>query len=175
MSALNNFANHGHILSSPSKSIQESRNTHFFSINFSPHITRQNSLKIPSLSAKTSLVQPINAVTEDREVDSTEEISQENEKKESNGSEFVETKNSLSILLDKDRFLNAAIVLGAGTFAITKLLTIDHDYWHVSLFIIFLYSLLCYVSYQERKKGSFIHLPLEIINETLILIGFSQG
>ncbi|XP_009623041.1 protein SYM1 [Nicotiana tomentosiformis] len=152
--SLNNFANHGHILSSPSKSIQESRNTHFFSINFSPHITRQNSLKIPSLSAKTSLVQPINAVTEDREVDSTEEISQENEKKESNGSEFVETKNSLSILLDKDRFLNAAIVLGAGTFAITKLLTIDHDYWHGWTF----YEILRYapehnwIAYEEALK-----------------------
>ncbi|XP_010278296.1 PREDICTED: uncharacterized protein LOC104612557 isoform X2 [Nelumbo nucifera] len=29
-----------------------------------------------------------------------------------------------------DRAINAAIVLVAGTFAITKLLTIDHDYWH---------------------------------------------
>lgn len=31
-----------------------------------------------------------------------------------------------------DRTINATIVLAAGTFAITKLLTIDHDYWHVS-------------------------------------------
>ena len=30
------------------------------------------------------------------------------------------------------RAINAAIVLGFGTFAITKLLSIDHDYWHVS-------------------------------------------
>lgn len=30
------------------------------------------------------------------------------------------------------RAINAAIVLGFGTFAVTKLLTIDHDYWHVS-------------------------------------------
>ncbi|XP_010268765.1 PREDICTED: uncharacterized protein LOC104605628 [Nelumbo nucifera] len=29
-----------------------------------------------------------------------------------------------------DRAINATIVLAAGTFAITKLLTIDHDYWH---------------------------------------------
>lgn len=36
--------------------------------------------------------------------------------------------------LDKlvDRAVNATIVLAAGSFAITKLLTIDHDYWHVS-------------------------------------------
>lgn len=31
-----------------------------------------------------------------------------------------------------DRAINAGIVLAAGSFAITKLLTIDHDYWHVS-------------------------------------------
>lgn len=37
---------------------------------------------------------------------------------------------------DYDKFvgrgINAAIVLGFGTLAITKLLTIDHDYWQVS-------------------------------------------
>lgn len=37
---------------------------------------------------------------------------------------------------DYDKFvskgINASLVLGFGTFAITKLLTIDHDYWHVS-------------------------------------------
>lgn len=34
--------------------------------------------------------------------------------------------------LDKvvDRAINATILLAAGTFALTKLLTIDHDYWH---------------------------------------------
>lgn len=31
-----------------------------------------------------------------------------------------------------DRTINATIVLAAGTFAITKLLTIDRDYWQVS-------------------------------------------
>lgn len=38
---------------------------------------------------------------------------------------------------DSDRLMsrgiNAAIVLAAGTVAVTKLLSIDHDYWHVSL------------------------------------------
>lgn len=32
-----------------------------------------------------------------------------------------------------DRTINATIVLAAGSYAITKLLTIDHDYWHVSV------------------------------------------
>lgn len=31
-----------------------------------------------------------------------------------------------------DRVINTAIVLGASTYALTKLLTVDQDYWHVS-------------------------------------------
>ena len=31
-----------------------------------------------------------------------------------------------------DRCINATIVLAAGSFALTKLFTIDQDYWHVS-------------------------------------------
>lgn len=34
-----------------------------------------------------------------------------------------------------DRSINTAIVLGASTYALTKLLTVDQDYWHVRLFI----------------------------------------
>lgn len=37
-----------------------------------------------------------------------------------------------------DRAINATIVLAAGSFAITKLLTIDHDYWHVSYYLLVL-------------------------------------
>lgn len=44
-----------------------------------------------------------------------------------------------------DRTINATIVLAAGSFAITKLLTIDHDYWHVSqLNLLVLLFLLCF-------------------------------
>jgi protein Mpv17 len=32
-----------------------------------------------------------------------------------------------------DRAINTAIVLGASTYALTKLLTVDQDYWHVRL------------------------------------------
>lgn len=35
-----------------------------------------------------------------------------------------------------DRGINTAIVLGASTYALTKLLTVDHDYWHVRTFLI---------------------------------------
>ncbi|GMP65711.1 hypothetical protein CsSME_00026392 [Camellia sinensis var. sinensis] len=46
-----------------------------------------------------------------------------------------------------DRAINAAIVLAAGTFAINKLLTIDQDYWHVSIGIEFLLSCVCYLKF----------------------------
>ncbi|KAL5053662.1 hypothetical protein RYX36_034344 [Vicia faba] len=39
-----------------------------------------------------------------------------------------ENEESMEKLLD--RSINANIVLAAGTFALTKLLTIDSDYWH---------------------------------------------
>lgn len=42
------------------------------------------------------------------------------------------------------RTINGTIVLAAGTFAITKLLTIDSDYWHVSLSTI-LYDLFLFL------------------------------
>lgn len=42
------------------------------------------------------------------------------------------TKEEESIIGPMDWKINAAIVLAAGSFAITKLVTIDSDYWHVS-------------------------------------------
>ncbi|KAM3343548.1 protein SYM1 [Capsicum galapagoense] len=149
MSALNNFASH--VLSK--KSLQQSKKTQTSFINFSQFFTIQNSPKTPS---RISLVCPINAVTEDREATT----SQENEKKEPNKN-YTEVerkiKNSLlSILLDKDRFFNAAIVLGAGTLAITKLLTIDHEFWHGWT----LYEILRYapehnwIAYEEALKAN---------------------
>lgn len=48
----------------------------------------------------------------------------------SSGSVGDEREEDMEKLID--RTINATIVLAAGTFAITKLLTIDHDYWHVS-------------------------------------------
>lgn len=48
-----------------------------------------------------------------------------------NGNQGVEVEGE-SVDKLMDRGINAAIVLAAGTFGITKLLTIDYDYWHVS-------------------------------------------
>lgn len=65
------------------------------------------------------------------------------------GGVFPSPSSSASLLgrgedLDKmvDRAINAAIVLAAGTFAITKLLTVDRDYWHVGIPIL-LFNLDC--------------------------------
>ncbi|WCJ32143.1 Peroxisomal membrane 22 kDa (Mpv17/PMP22) family protein [Euphorbia peplus] len=39
-------------------------------------------------------------------------------------------QRELEMDMSIDRSINAMIVLAAGSYAITKLLTIDHDYWH---------------------------------------------
>ncbi|XP_024977067.1 uncharacterized protein LOC112514702 [Cynara cardunculus var. scolymus] len=44
-----------------------------------------------------------------------------------NGNQVVEGDDFDKLI---DRAINATIVLAAGTFGITKLLTIDYDYWH---------------------------------------------
>ena len=49
----------------------------------------------------------------------------------SSGSEGNKVGDDLE-KLTSSRAINALIVLGFGTFAVSKLLTIDHDYWHVS-------------------------------------------
>ncbi|CAN8303143.1 unnamed protein product [Cochlearia groenlandica] len=53
-----------------------------------------------------------------------------------------------------DRSINATIVLAAGYFAITKLLTIDHDYWHGwTLFEILRYAPQHnWIAYEEALK-----------------------
>ena len=48
------------------------------------------------------------------------------------GSGFGDERESVDMERWIDRTINATIVLAAGTYAITRLLTIDQDYWHVS-------------------------------------------
>jgi protein Mpv17 len=85
---------------------------------------------------------------EDREVVSVEDnhATDQESRLLLNGSEELEALQSLSSSsegkgdedeLDKltSRAINALIVLGFGTFAVSKLLTIDHDYWHVRYLI----------------------------------------
>ncbi|CAA2998905.1 SYM1-like [Olea europaea subsp. europaea] len=89
--------------------------------------TQANSSQNFTIAARNGPFLPINAVTEDREVDTANETSDNVEDKASTTRESDGIKNITST--SSDRLLNAAIVLGAGTLAITKLLTIDHDYW----------------------------------------------
>lgn len=79
----------------------------------------------PNLAAKS---RPINTVTENKEVAPTEENGDQDEEK----GPILRINNNVFNNNSPDRLLNAAIVLGAGSLAITKLLTIDHDYWQVS-------------------------------------------
>ncbi|KAH9744076.1 peroxisomal membrane 22 kDa (Mpv17/PMP22) family protein [Citrus sinensis] len=79
-----------------------------------------------------------------------------------NGSEDFEAVSSddKEVVGDNDklisRAINATIVLGAGTFAVTRLLTIDHDYWHGWT----LYEILRYVpehnwiAYEQALKAN---------------------
>ncbi|KAL3821510.1 hypothetical protein ACJIZ3_007415 [Penstemon smallii] len=125
MNALNSF------LPSASNPISQSKklyNTHsiFHSSQLS---TNSRPLKNSHLAPKKLIFLPINAVTEDREAIATEKISDQDEEKDSTSIEIEEAKNTISSTTSFDRLLNASIVLGAGTLAITKLLTIDHDYW----------------------------------------------
>lgn len=83
----------------------------------------------PNLAARNRPFWPINVVTEEKEV--AGESGDQDDEKGSISSKMEEIKDFAS----SERVLNAAIVLGAGTLAITKMLTIDHDYWHVSLLI----------------------------------------
>lgn len=55
-----------------------------------------------------------------------------------------------------DRAINATIVLAAGTFALTKLLTIDQDYWHGwTIFEILRYAPLHnWAAYEEALKAN---------------------
>lgn len=114
------------------KPISKSPKSSFYPVIFSiKPVTR--SLKL-NPSKNTSFLTTkrrnwiIGSVTEDKEVVSLKNESKELEavSSEEKGREVDENDRLIT------RAINATIVLGAGTVAVTKLLTIDHDYWHVS-------------------------------------------
>lgn len=87
----------------------------------------------------------IESVTEDKELAQLEETIHSNEAEKPlfpNASKILEAFSSSPESGGGDdddgneklrsRVINASIVLGFGTLAVSKLLTIDHDYWHVS-------------------------------------------
>jgi protein Mpv17 len=83
----------------------------------------------------------IGSVTEDREVAPVKNNLAKDEESLlllSGSEEFQPVSSSKEREEDDDhdrlvsKAINATIVLGFGTFAVTKLLTIDNEYWHVS-------------------------------------------
>lgn len=87
----------------------------------------------------------IRAVTEDKQLLPTD---QDDENEPSLPLEMESTNNvASSTSTTVDRALNAAIVLGAGTLAVTKLLTIDQEYWHVCVKIAFLFDTCSFLAY----------------------------
>ncbi|KAM1112574.1 hypothetical protein EV1_045050 [Malus domestica] len=108
----------------------------------------------------------VGSVTEDREVvPLKEKLAEEQDSRLLvNGSEEFQALSTSSEEkgegddLDKltSRAINALIVLGFGTFAVSKLLTIDHDYWHGWT----LYEILRYVpehnwiAYEQALKAN---------------------
>ncbi|KAH9792508.1 peroxisomal membrane 22 kDa (Mpv17/PMP22) family protein [Citrus sinensis] len=106
----------------------------------------------------------IGSVTEDKEVFPADNKLLKDDKNGLlvNGSEDFEAVSSddKEVVGDNDklisRAINATIVLGAGTFAVTRLLTIDHDYWHGWT----LYEILRYVpehnwiAYEQALKAN---------------------
>ncbi|KAH9744082.1 peroxisomal membrane 22 kDa (Mpv17/PMP22) family protein [Citrus sinensis] len=106
----------------------------------------------------------IGSVTEDKEVFPADNKQLKDDKNGLlvNGSEDFEAVSSddKEVVGDNDklisRAINATIVLGAGTFAVTRLLTIDHDYWHGWT----LYEILRYVpehnwiAYEQALKAN---------------------
>lgn len=96
-----------------------------------------NSLCRQSTSTKIRTNWAVGSVTEDREVVALEKsYSKDSEKPLSvNGPDNFKNSNSEAegeVERLVSRGINAAIVLGMGTLAVTKLLTIDHDYWQVN-------------------------------------------
>ncbi|KAL3632324.1 hypothetical protein CASFOL_025308 [Castilleja foliolosa] len=133
MTTLNNFLSPATQLTRPNKPLS-------LSISPSYHLTSSkypNQFLNPNIISKirtSSFRPPSNAFTEDRELAPTDRIGDEYEEDEEENDSFSTKTEGInfslfSITYSSDKLLNAAIVLAAGSLAITKLLTIDHDYW----------------------------------------------
>lgn len=154
MSALSTVS--ANLLPSPVKSstsdAQKHRTFPFNSAQSTDRGTSLTSLKLP----KTSALRRIKSVAKESEVGSVDSVRGGDEKAHGEANSESAKNPIVSTLSDGDRFLNAAIVLGAGTLAITKLLTIDHDYWKGWT----LYEVLRYapehnwIAYEEALKAN---------------------
>ncbi|KAF7141784.1 hypothetical protein RHSIM_Rhsim06G0149000 [Rhododendron simsii] len=157
-----------HIISPLTKPTTESKEPNSFCITLSLPSSRILSKSNPSLNSVLSTKKrpnwAVNSVAEDREVVTAEARVLKDKEEEPNvgiGQE-LEGENRMPSFGSEDyekfvgRGINAAIVLGFGTIAITKLLTIDHDYWQGWT----LYEVLRYapehnwIAYEEALKSN---------------------
>ncbi|GAU27177.1 hypothetical protein TSUD_104870 [Trifolium subterraneum] len=121
-----------------------------------PFSKPHNSIPPLSSSQTKRRCRVITSVTEDRET--VPVVSKDIKVLESSSP----SKDNTEVATDTDddiltgRAINATIVLGFGAFAVTKLLTIDHDYWHGWT----LYEILKYVpehnwiAYEQSLKAN---------------------
>ncbi|RVX08562.1 Peroxisomal membrane protein 2 [Vitis vinifera] len=156
------------------KSITESNNSYTVRISTSSSqlfLNKSNPSMNSTFSKKKRLNWVINAVAEDQDLapaqTSGSKVHQDEDLPRSSldGSEDSEGLSSSSVSSQgkgdnyefdrlRSKTINATIVLAGGTLAITRLLTIDHDYWHGWT----LYEVLRYapehnwVAYEEALK-----------------------
>ncbi|BBH00098.1 Peroxisomal membrane 22 kDa Mpv17/PMP22 family protein [Prunus dulcis] len=147
----------------------QSQKPNFLSLFCTQTFSKPDPSRLLGFSTRRKRNSTVGSVTEDREVVPLKEKHAEDQDSSLlvNGSEEFEAVSSSSAYsegrgegddLDKltSRAINALIVLGFGTFAVSKLLTIDHDYWHGWT----LYEILRYVpehnwiAYEQALKAN---------------------
>ncbi|PQQ05091.1 mpv17-like protein isoform X1 [Prunus yedoensis var. nudiflora] len=169
MATLNIIA--AHKLPSPASSsfAAQSQKPNFLSLFCTQTLSKPDPSRLLGFSTRKKRNSTVGSVTEDREVVPLKEKHAEDQDSSLlvNGSEEFEAVSSSSAYsegrgegddLEKltSRAINALIVLGFGTFAVSKLLTIDHDYWHGWT----LYEILRYVpehnwiAYEQALKAN---------------------
>ncbi|KAI3804077.1 hypothetical protein L1987_32247 [Smallanthus sonchifolius] len=139
MATVNNYVFSTHKLSLPTKPFSYSIAFSISSTKFHPQLKKNHKPYPLSL---------IKSIAEDKEV-VTEKIGEPDKQ---NTSELESRDEGLKRFAGKA--VNASIVLGFGTLAVTRLLTIDHEYWHGWT----LYEILRYapehnwIAYEEALK-----------------------
>ena len=106
-------------------------------------LTKSNPSKNTILSAKKTRTLTTGSLKEDKKVVPVKDkpLNDKNNPLFVNGSkdsDLLPSSSPSNVESDDDedrmtsRAINATIVLGCGTLAVSRLLTIDYDYWHVS-------------------------------------------
>lgn len=96
-------------------------------------VVKRRRWSVGSVSEDQELVRLEENYSDDREQGLSIDGSEKFESYSSSTSSFSEEKGADEVFKGfSGRAINATIVLGFGTLVVTKLLTIDHELWHVS-------------------------------------------